>query len=258
MNVDYPTDEVPTTPEYVLGLLRDSFRLSDEPYEFLTDETTVLELATEWNDTILFWWELAKPLDELLDIGMSIEDWKSALYPMNKRTVRDLCESISSRMGTRQAIRPWHYIGGDCHPAGAFLTTRSILARHGADVSEIKPSTGLEPYFETYGFNWLWELCRLAPGRLPALDIDRWFPTCGCLTGVALGMVPMLLGRFLGKDGGKFWAIGSLIQFFTIFLSLIINRLSKRRYEFGELLTFRDLAYALAGQQPRRRIEPSS
>jgi hypothetical protein len=71
-------------------------------------------------------------------------------------------------------------------------------------------------------------------------------------------MVPMLLGRLFGKDEGKLWAIGSLMLFFTIFLSLVINRLSKRRYEFGELHTFRDLAYALAGQQPHRRIQTTS
>jgi hypothetical protein len=30
-----------------------------------------------------------------------------------------------------------------------------------------------------------------------------------------------------------------------------------RRPRLGELVTFRDLAYALAGQEPRRRIQPT-
>jgi hypothetical protein len=141
MNVDYPTDEVPATPEYVLDLFREVFRGWNQPEEFLSFDTSVSEFAAEWNDTILFWWELAKPLDQLLKIHLPIEDWKKILSPMSEHTIGEVCQFVASRMGTRQAIRPWHYIGGDCLPAGAFLTTRSVRSNHRQDWSHTSKST---------------------------------------------------------------------------------------------------------------------
>lgn len=257
MNVNYPTDEVPATPEYVLELFRELFSEWDEPLESLSFNTTVSEFATEWNDTILFWWELARPLNEFTGLNLPIEEWKSILSPMRQRTLRGVCEFVASRMRTRQTIRPWHHIGGDCLPAGAFLTARSILARYGANAREITPSTSLEPYFQRYDFGWLWELCRLAPGCLPPLTVDRWDPTCGYFIGLAIGGGLMLLGSILGKVGSQFFAFGFLFLFFTAFVSLVTQQLSHKRVELGDLHTFRDLAYALAGQQPRRRIKPT-
>jgi hypothetical protein len=258
MDDNYPTDEVAATPEYVLELFREALLDSDEDIDLLTFETTVSEFAFLWNDLCFFWWEFAKPLNEITGLDLPIDEWKPVLYPMRKRRLSDVCDYVASRMGSRPAIRPWHYIGGDCLPAGAFLATRSILARYGADAKQITPSTSLVPHFEHYGFHWLWDLRRLAPRRLPRLVVDRWFPTCGCLIGLATGGVPMLLGAVSGKDGGIFWAIGSLILFFTFFISIVVHRLSRKNVELGNLATFRDLSYALAGQQPRRRIQPSS
>ena len=258
MNVDYPTDEIPATPEYVLELFREATKEPDDPNESITFDTTVSEFTMLWNDSILFWWELAKPLNEFTRLRLPIQEWKSVLTPKRQRKLRDVCEFVSSRMGTRRAIRPWRHIGGDCLPAGAFLTTRGILARHGADARTITPSTELEPYLKKYGFSWLSDLYRLAPGRIPPLAIAQWFPTIGCLLGLAVGVGLILLGKILGKGGEQFWAIGFLILFVTALVSWTVHALSRKKYSLGDLLTFRDLAYALAGQQPRRRIQPSS
>jgi hypothetical protein len=257
MNVYYPTDEVPATPEYVLELFRENVREWDQPSDLLSFETTVSEFANEWNDTILFWWELARPLNEFTGLNLPLNEWKSILSPMRQRTLREVCEFVASRMRTRQTIRPWHHIGGDCLPAGAFLTARSILARCGADAREITPSTPLEPYFHKCGFEWVGELWRLAPGHLPPLAVDRWFPTCGCLIGLAVSGGLILLGSCLGKAGELFQVFGVHFLLITITISLVVHWLSRNRVALGDLHTFRDLAYALAGQQPRRRIQPT-
>ncbi len=258
MNVNYPTDEVPATPEYVLELFREIVREWDERGDLLSFETTVSEFANEWNDTILFWWEFARPLNEFTGLNLPLNEWKSILSPMRQRTLREVCEFVASRMRTRQTIRPWHHIGGDCLPAGAFLTARSILTRCGADAREIAPSTPLEPYFLKYGFGWVGELRLLAPGQLPLLMVDRWFPNYGCFFGLAVGGGLILLGTCLGKAGELFQVFGLLFLLIAITISMVVHWLSRRRVELGDLHTFRDLAYALVGQQPRRRIQPTS
>ena len=257
MNVNYPIDLVPATPEYVLELFREIFREWEQPVEFLSFDTTVSEFAEDWNDTILFWWELARSLNQFMGLGLEIEEWKPVLHPMRNRTLREACEFIAREMRTRPAIRAWHHIGGDCLPAGAFLTTRSILTRYGANPNEITPSTTLEPYLRRYGFDWVWELQRLEPGRLPNLFADRFLPWLGFLLSFSLGGGLGIYGVVLGKDGFLFQAFGCLLGGAPFVLFAIRPSLFKR-IDVGTLHTFRDLAYALAGQEPRRRIQPSA
>src|SRR5688572_22141030 len=124
MDAHYPMDEASATPGYVLEVLRDWHRyglLDEEP----TFDTSVRGLATTLNDTILFWWELARSLNTYLGLSIPVAEWKAALSPMRTRTVRDLCEFVAARMGTRPAVRPWLPVSVGGLPAGAFLTVRS-------------------------------------------------------------------------------------------------------------------------------------
>jgi hypothetical protein len=266
MNVEYPTDEVPATPEYVLELFQNVFRSWDEPIDFPTFHTSVSEFAGAWNDTILFWWELAKPLNQFTGLNLPITEWKAVLYPMRERTVRDLCAFVAARMKTRPVIRSWGHICGNCFPAGAFLTMRSMLAESGIDVTQLRPSTRLDEFaFDT------WEaiFCRLIRSK-PGMQISpNWGFTISyyALSCLSLGLlilsllafplaILIVLADLLPGILALVVLLGCLLGAYSTYRHT--QRPAYRWVAWGDLLTFRDLSYTLAGQEPRRRIKPSS
>ncbi len=126
MTVDYPTAEAPATPEYVLAVLRDAL-----PFEFEEDEldfdTPLVDLACAYND--LAWPRtrlIASCLNNLFATTIPLAEWEAAFPGLRGHTVREVCEFLSPRI-TQPLIRPWRHICGDCLPAGAFLTIRSLL-----------------------------------------------------------------------------------------------------------------------------------
>jgi hypothetical protein len=258
MEVEYPIAEVPATPDYVLGMLRDLSSDTHPDADWPTFDTSVSELAEEWNDTILFWWEFARLMNEFTQLNLPSGEWKPVLSPMRERTVGDLCRFIAERIQTRPAIRPWPYVAGECLPAGAFLTARAILARCGADANSITPSTPIAEYLRRFGAGWVYELAEMAPGRLPAVEASHPLEGVSCGTAV-VGFSLLLLGWLVGGDGGRVAAGCGVSLFFAAILSLTVaDRLLRWRITIGELRTFRDLAYCLAGQEPRRAIKPTA
>jgi hypothetical protein len=258
VTADYPIDAIPATPEYVLDVFRDWHRfglLDDEP----TFETSVRELANILNDTIMFWRELARSLNAHLGLDVPAPEWEGALSPMRARTVRDVCEFVAARLGTRPAIRPWQHIAGDCLPAGVFLTVRSLLARDGADPDGITPSTPLETYLvQFFGKPWLQDLTRLAPGRLPSMTVDYGLLGTGARV-VGLASAAILLGLVSNAVGavvcaGAILGLACLLMPVALLAGYLTAVRPPRRVELTGLHTFRDLAYALAGQQPRRAL----
>lgn len=260
MTIDYPIDQVPATPEYALELLEDlhRFEILDERPTF---EMTISDLAAYLNDTILFWKELARSLRSHLGLDIPIHEWKAALSPMRKHTVRDLCEFIASRMGTRPAIRPWKCIIGECRPAGAFLTMRSLLARSGTDVANIAPSTPLRGHIRRGG-NWLKELWRMAPMRIPCL-VFHYRPWWQRLP-IGLFFYPLALFAPLGLLFMAWGIVGLFMkpEMVSLLLAAVamlgIGVLSFRfasrtnrpsDVSFEGCRTFRDLSYAIAGSR---------
>jgi hypothetical protein len=265
MTTDYPTDQVPATPEYVLALLRtwhEDGLLDDEP----TFDTPVRELARCLNDTILFWRELARSLTAHLGLDIPVADWKPVLSPMGSRTVRDVCEFVAARMGTRPAIRPWRHIAGECLPAGAFLTIRALLAREGVDPDEITPSAPVAPFVRSHPA-WIRTLVLMSPLHVPPTFVIfrpwwMWLPAVWVLgptaiLSVLLGGILLILAVTTASLIVAAVAVGMVVA--GIVGLRWADRLSQPTgVEFADPHTFRDLAYALAGQQPRRRIQPSS
>lgn len=258
MSPDYPIDYEPATPEYVLEVFRDWHRfglLEEEP----TFDTSIRDLATNLNDTILFWRELARSLIAHLALDVPLAEWKPILHPMRRRTVRGVCEFVAARLGRRPVIRPWRHASGECLPAGAFLTARSLLARGGADPYTIGPGTPLGPYLRRSGASWVWDLARAAPGRIPPCMAHRPLQTAGCLTlgvGVAVGLLGVALRKCgLSEPALAVAGLGCFGLSIGGALTLAAMYCPPRRVTLGDLITFRDLAYALAGQEPRRRVQ---
>jgi hypothetical protein len=130
-----------------------------------------------------------------------------------------------------------------------FLTVRAALVGAGEDPKHITPSTPLDPYL-THRYDSLWfQLVRLVPGcgPLPA-DTRRGRLVLRSLT--IIMFLSLLAACFL-----PIVAIPVLLV--SAFGLGLANRfLTFWEFPDSDIRTFRDLAYALAGQQPRRRIQP--
>jgi hypothetical protein len=71
------------------------------------------------------------------------------LTPSSARTLEDVCKLISQH-SSRQDIQPIKLLGQECLSSAVFRTLIKYLSQRQVDVSEIRPSTPLTPYFEKY------------------------------------------------------------------------------------------------------------
>ncbi len=264
MDAHYPTDDVPATPEYVLEVFRDwHARLADAGqaskelpprFEMTVGDFVAHTLEDTWE--ISGWSELARVLEDMWEFKVPRHEWRVVLDPPHSHTVRELCEFVAHHT-TKPAIRPWRHASGECMPAGAFLTVRAMLAKVGADPTEITPSTALEPYLTRYESELEWRLPRLAPGVLPLLKLSRPLVTAALVTFGLMGVTLLVNWAGMGNalPGGGLCPFG-LVALFVLFTQLSWH-VRPRFISFGELRTFRDLSYALAGQRPRRSIQPT-
>ncbi len=246
---DYPMDEAPTTPEYVFSLIRD-YPLLHSPigpsvtYEAVADEP-VEPSYIHLHDVFVYHYGLDLPSEFIREFGR-----------LDRYTVRQLCEAVAAAIVTRPVIRPWRFIGGESLTAGAFLSVRSMLAERGADAERIAPSTPLSRYLLWYGPSLEAWLGKLAPGRLPEVTSGTG------LRGVVYMLSPPLLIFLLALLSS--WGLrvpvprfmGDMVLYSTVPVMIAgawigFRDLIFRRY-MGDLNTFRDLAYVLAGEQPRR------
>jgi hypothetical protein len=266
VDAHYPTDEAPATPEYVLEVLRESVRL--QVGWDLTFDSSVGELLGAYND--LAWPTidlLARCMDNTFGVEIPTREWERGLRRVRSRTVRHVCEFLAPRL-TRPLIRPWRHIGGECRSAGVFLTVRAILAGRGLDPATLTPSAPLlvVPYRHLDFL--FWRLSLIAPGWLPPpreRGTILGHHLLGCLSGLwllfgsVLGCVALGLAAADGRALGM--AVGAVMLFTAAACGRVLWRVQHPpfvRTEWGEFRTFRDLAYTLAGQQPRRRIQPSA
>src|SRR5262245_42802835 len=125
MTADYPTDEVAATPEYVLEVLRDWHRIAVAANEALFLKLTFETPLLEWEESYCIedWGRFGVAMSEVWDIDLPVEKWRE--FARIGKTVSDLCRVIAA-LATRPVIRPWRHAAGDCLPAGAFLTVRSM------------------------------------------------------------------------------------------------------------------------------------
>jgi hypothetical protein len=256
MTADYPVGKVPATPEYVFELFRDYVRTwtwlaAPAPYEAVADDPADRHFGRYLTNL-----EIA--LEDAYGIELP-ESLAVELGALDRMSVREVCGAIAAALGTRPVIRPWRHVGGECLPAGAFLTVQSMLAASGAKPEKITPRTLLSRYLFWYGQTLVGGLARLAPGRVPAVRerFPLWGFLCVIFAAVPIGVVLLLsecgirmpVWAFLAAAYGGF-------PFTVTGLALMVRSLMRPR--MGELVTFRDLAYCLAGQQPRRAIQPTS
>jgi hypothetical protein len=158
-------------------------------------------------------------------------------------TLAGVCKLIA-RYARRPVVRPARFFGGNCGPAGVFLTVRSWLCDDGACAADIAPSTPLAPYVRRYNALFLGPISRLAPGALPLVRI-RTPIYDAAVWGLLAGIVSIVVGACSGLDLLKL--VGGLVFAGAYAATWIAARgMLPASVEFGGLQTFRDLAVVLA------------
>lgn len=224
------------TPEFVLEAIKDRYRHTQEldcevePDIDFTFETTM----DEWRD--VYWIFDLEPtrinLMETWGFQISSQEWESIIFPLEKKTLGDLCQFIASRAKRQVPIKS-HLLGSCCQSGGTFLAIRQLLAQAGANVSNLRPSSPIEPYLNRYPDVFLDKISCLAPHRLPT--VERTYAT--------LGKLFLWISIFLICV----WAIreGSLFYLFACFFAWYFISYFSQRLEFPDIMTFKDLVASI-------------
>ena len=257
MATDYPTDEVPATPEYVLEVLRKVVELQIG-HDALSAESSVIELIGVYDD--LSWHRnelLARYMNTTFAVDIPLEEWQGAFPKPTYQSVGEVCEFIAERI-TRPQIRPWRSALGESLPAGAFLTLKAMLAKAGADVSSLSPSTRLDnPTVRKPLLSAIYDLVRISPVTFPPNGFgerSRDFVVALAFAGVGGGLFIMVWGAaVLGvcNPSNLVCQIGLAASLIAWVIGLTIALQSRWSLVIPGIETFRDLSYALAGEQPR-------
>jgi len=262
MIADYPTDEAPATPEYVLAFINNYFQYANTPRRPLTADATFGEWFSQeewvfrWTPFAFTQWaeDLREGLFDIFHLDM-IE------FRITRRTrVDEFCRLISEQLETRPIIRPWRPLVGESRAAGAFLALRSLLAKSGAEVSNLSPSTPLnDPRFGIALLEAIPNLIKLSPETCPVIGAggrrrDSKRIPAALAIGVSLIVGAVAVG-FAGLGSTNAVLIGC-VGFVTALVAGILAVRAPLWPVIPGMSTYRVLAYALAGQQPPRRILP--
>lgn len=213
-NTTFPPTR-PATPEDLLAIFRDQYR-----FQLEYDPEAEPDYEIEFGLTVRDWTnacdsirpsELGPALGKEFGIKATWDDWRQVLEPEKERTLRDVCDFISTRGGRIATAESFPIFGCECGTAGAFIAIRSMLKEHGVDVAGLRPSSSVNEFIKNN--NWHGALmnimCHLAPGVLPDA-VQR--KENGILDHVAsyvfLGGMLLILASFL------VWAGNSLSVYF--------------------------------------------
>ena len=249
MNTDYPIQEVPATPEYILAVIKDIHRQQCQ-FDPEAEKGIVLSFDStiaDWRKAcdLLDWRRLAKSLNEWFRTDFSDEQWKAALKPAREKKLRDVCELLATK-SKRTEIKPF---GNRCVNAGIFLTIRSFLKRAGAK-QQIKPSTPIAPFCRNYLGEFFDGITKLEPGALPLVKIHKPLYDYS-IWALLLGLVVCGAGSFLNP----FIVILGVCLTASAYLTIYIAAKARpTKVEFGSIQTFRDLTLIIAKARKERLI----
>ena len=247
MNANYPVQELPAAPEYILAVIKDNHRQQcqvDPEAEkdiVLTFDSTI----AEWREAcdLLGWRKVAKAMNDWFKTDFSIEQWKAVLEPAKNKTLRGVCELLATKV-KRLEIKPF---GNRCMNAGIFLTIRSLLKRAGAK-EQIKPSTQIAPFCRDYVEEFFDGIAKLEPGALPLVKIRTSFYNYS-VGAFLLGLVICGIGSFLSPFIVIFGVCFAAFAYVSIYVAA---KSRPTKVEFGSIQTFRDLTLIIANARKER------
>lgn len=235
--------------EFVLEVLRDSHRQQcafdpeADPSAQLSFETSV----EQWRDACDLGGteDLGVALNEIWGITIPRHAWEAALNPPRACTLREVCERIASQ-AQRALVLNAGYFGASSRSAGAFLAIRSLLVRAGADPAAIRPSAPIADVARSYPHVFLGPISMLAPGRLPIVTVR----TPIYFVATAVFVIGIVGAWAFARGYPSVASAAALAALLGLIGTWIAARFMKpAEVRFGAIVTFRDLATTIAGDE---------
>lgn len=249
---------VPTklTPEEVFTLWQDQYRHwvqldCEVDWDF---EPKLNSTVAEWRDACDLGTtrRLAENLNFVWQTEIPSSQWQAVLEPAKQRTLGEVCTFLADRI-TSEVVKPPALLGAPCPPAGVFFAVREILARAGADITGLHPSTRLEAYTGPYLRSFIGPISQLAPGALP---VTKHANRVAALWGKAFlsSLLVFAKALFTAAWTPLLWILPGLAALISFLAMIWASESSKwRSFTFGELETFRDLCVTLAPKLRKER-----
>ena len=244
----------PMTSDEVLTVLTDVWRHlqgmdPDVEYEIPLSRETNVEVAGNLlglSRTMDDWASIAVMFKDLFRVTVDPDEWKAVLVPKKKRALGRVCDLIAQHAlapAVERSVGPKKLNWEDA----IFRTILLILEDCGFDTTNIRPSSKLSPLLRKHERFFVDLVSRVAPGRLPAVrTANPWLRVSIVMVAGSIALLfvnQWLWIRPLGWLGWLAFGLGCV--------GIIVTwraRFATRRV--GELITFRDLCYALASPPP--------
>ena len=235
---------VPCTPDYVLEVIRDSYR-----HQVQYDPEAEPGVELSFDSTVSDWRNACdllrgKPLGRALGMEWGFqatnEAWRQVLEPPRQKRLADVCTFIANR-ATRPVARPSKLLGSACQSGGTFLAIREALQAAGANIEGLRPSSPLQALLNKYPGVFLGPVSRLAPNRLPPVQLSSARRSFFALTFLGFFVAAFVMG-FLGLTAALLLSLCLALASFGLFVRAPID------FEFPGVQTFRDLVERMLGE----------
>jgi len=220
-------------------------------YQFQAEFDPVVGKGMEPNfQTTIFEWidicdliepnKLAQVYHESFNLKTPISELKQLFMDEDKNTLSDFCEYISKH-AERQNIEPIKLLGQNCQTASIFRTLKQNLKEKGADTSELKPSSKINPFFLKYGGLLVDEVNRIAPGTMSEFEFKaNKFSR--------IGRNLLFVGFFAGIGIWWIWSF-SWFLLLPIVLGIIMFHIGDKKepekINISDFKSFRELIYGM-------------
>jgi hypothetical protein len=228
-------------PTEILQIIRANYRqqqqyddivLKDQEFTF---DTTI----ADWQDIcdLVATYELWNYLNYYFRLNLDKESWMTVLEPEDTKTLGDLCNFISSH-ADKEIIKPIKLFGSNCETAAIFKSLTAKLKDRGVDISDIRPSSQLEPLVKKYKSILIEEINQIDPTVLPPVKYKtNWVYKWGLRTFMTLLFVTFFLAY---KESRWAWLTGGicLVGYIMIWIGA---RLNPKQASFTDMDTVADL-----------------
>lgn len=210
----------------------DDIALKDQEFNF---ETTI----ADWQDMcdLVEANQLWEYLNYYFRLELNKELWVNTLEPVDTKTLGDLCNFIASH-ADKEIIKPIKLFGSNCETAAIFRSLTAKLKDRGIDISEIRPSSQLEPLVKKYGRVLIEEINQIDPTVLPPVNYKtNWVYKWGLRTFTTLLFVTFFLAY---KESKWTWlTVGiSLVGYIMVWIGA---RLKPKQASFDNIQAVADL-----------------
>jgi len=229
------------SPTEILQIIQANYRQQQQyddivlkDHEF-TFETTI----ADWQDicNLVETAQLWEYLNYYFRLDLDKESWMGILKPEYTKTLGDLSNFIASH-ADKEIIKPIKLFGSNCETAAIFKSLTAKLKDRGIDITDIRPSSQLEPLVKKYSSVLIEEINQIAPTVLPPVNYKtNWVYKWGLRTFISMWFVTFFLAY---KESKLAWVTAG-ISIVGYGMASIGSRLKPKQSSFTDIQTVADL-----------------